>query len=93
MLRTAALAGNSAAEYEIAVRYTEGRGVTANTEEGARWLERAAKSGFAPALFRLGGLYDKGGALKRDRALARQLYTAAAEKGHAKAMQFGRALC
>ena len=34
----------------------------------------------------MGGLYDKGGALKRDRALARQLYTAAAEKGHAKAM-------
>jgi localization factor PodJL len=68
------------------VRYADGRGVTANIEESARWLERAAKSGFAPAQFRLGGLYDKGGGLKKDRALARQLYTAAAEKGHAKAM-------
>jgi localization factor PodJL len=85
-LRNAALGGNPAAEYEIAVRYMEGRGVTANAEEAARWLERSARSGFAPALFRLGGLYDKGGGLKRDRALARQLYTAAAEKGHAKAM-------
>jgi localization factor PodJL len=85
-LRAAALAGNPAAEYEIAVRYVEGRGVTTNIEEAARWLERAARSGFVPAQFRLGGLYDKGGGLKKDRALARQLYTAAAEKGHAKAM-------
>jgi localization factor PodJL len=85
-LRTAALGGNPAAEYEIAVRYMEGRGVTANIEEAAHWLERSARSGFAPAMFRLGGLYDKGGGLKRDRALARTLYTAAAEKGHAKAM-------
>ena len=86
MLRAAAVEGNPAAQYEIGVRYIDGRGVTANIEEAARWLERAAKAGFAPALFRLGGLYDKGGGLKRDRALARQLYSAAAEKGHAKAM-------
>jgi localization factor PodJL len=85
-LRAAANTGNPAAEYEIAVRYAEGRGVTVNIEESARWLDRAAKSGFAPAQFRLGSLYDKGGGLKRDRALARQYYTAAAEKGHAKAM-------
>jgi localization factor PodJL len=86
MLRAAATGGNPAAEYEVAVRYLDGRGVTANAEEAARWLERSAKTGFAPALFRLGGLYDKGGALKKDRAVARALYTAAAEKGHAKAM-------
>ena len=85
-LRAAAIAGNPAAEYEIAMRYADGRGVTTSIDESARWLERAAKSGFAPAQFRLGGLYDKGGGLKKDRALARQLYTAAAEKGHAKAM-------
>ena len=48
--------------------------------------ERAARSGFVPAQFRLGSLYDKGGGLKRDRNLARQYYTAAAERGHAKAM-------
>ena len=85
-LRTAAMGGNAAAEYEIGVRYIDGRGVTANVEEAARWLERSARSGFAPALFRLGGLYDKGGGLKKDRTVARALYTAAAEKGHAKAM-------
>src|SRR5262249_2383470 len=85
-LRTAAAAGNPAAEYEIAVRFAEARGVTASIEESARWLERSARSGFVPAQFRLGGLYDKGGGLKRDRNLARQYYTAAAEKGHAKAM-------
>ncbi len=85
-LRAQALAGNPAAEYEVAVRFAEGRGVTASIDESARWLERAANAGFVPAQFRLGGLYDKGGGLKRDRNLARQYYTAAAEKGHAKAM-------
>jgi localization factor PodJL len=85
-LRAAAAGGNPAAEYEIALRYAEGRGVTSNIQESARWLERAARSGFAPAQFRLGSLYDKGGGLKRDPALARKYYSAAAEQGHAKAM-------
>jgi localization factor PodJL len=86
LLRTAAANNNPAAEYEIAARYAEGRGVTQNIEEAARWLERAANAGFAPAQFRLGSLYDKGGGLKKNRAAAHRLYAAAAEKGHAKAM-------
>jgi localization factor PodJL len=86
LLRTAAANGNPAAEYEIAVRYAEGRGITQNLEEAARWLERAANAGFAPAQFRLGSLYDKGGGLKKNRVAAQRLYAAAAEKGHAKAM-------
>src|SRR6185312_5638762 len=48
-LRSAALGGNAAAAYEIAVRYSEGRGVQANAEEAARWYERAAGKGVALA--------------------------------------------
>ena len=51
-LRSAALGGNAAAAYEIAVRYAEGRGVPANAEEAARWYERAAGKGVALAQFR-----------------------------------------
>ena len=56
------------------------------TKQAARWLERAAKQGLAPAQFRLGGLYEKGIGVKKDLAAARDLYAAAADKGNGKAM-------
>lgn len=85
-LRKAALAGDPAAEYEVADRFAEGRGVLQSNAEAAYWLQRAAKQGLAPAQFRLGGLYEKGLGVKKDLADARDLYLAAAEKGNGKAM-------
>jgi localization factor PodJL len=85
-LRSAALAGNPAAEYELALRYTEGRGLAPSLEEAVRWLERAANHGLAPAQYRLGSLYEKGQGVKKDLEAARRLYTAAATKGNGKAM-------
>jgi len=86
MLRAAALAGDAAAEFEVATRFAEGRGLPPSNEEAARWLERAAKQGLAPAQFRLGGFYEKGIGVKKDLAAARDLYRAAADKGNGKAM-------
>jgi localization factor PodJL len=85
-LRSAAAAGQAAAEYEIAMRYAEGRGVAQSLGEAARWLERAAAKGLAPAQYRLGSLYEKGNGVKKDLETARRLYIAAAEKGNARAM-------
>jgi localization factor PodJL len=85
-LRTAAAAGNPAAEFEIGVRYSEGRGVPANLELAAQWFERAANKGLAPALYRLGSMYEKGQGVKKDLEKARELYVAGADKGNAKAI-------
>jgi localization factor PodJL len=85
-LRSAALAGNPAAEYELALRYTEGRGVPPSLAEAVHWLERAANHGLAPAQYRLASLYEKGQGVKKDLEAARRLYTAAAGKGNGKAM-------
>ena len=85
-LRNAAAKGNAAAEYEIGIRYLEGRTVPQNTEEALRWLERAAQSGITLAHFRIGGLYEKGLGVKKDLIVARRHYIAAADKGNAKAM-------
>jgi localization factor PodJL len=85
-LRSAALAGNPAAEYELAVRYAEGRGVPPSIEQAVHWFERAANHGLAPAQYRLGSLYEKGQGVKKDLEAARRLYTAAANKGNGKAM-------
>jgi len=85
-LRAAAMAGDAAAEFEIAMRFTEGHGVPPSSEQAARWLDRAAKQSLAPAQFRLGGFYEKGFGVKKDLAAARDLYLAAANKGNGKAM-------
>jgi localization factor PodJL len=86
VLRTAVAAHDPAAEYEMASRYAEGRGVPQDLEEAARWFERAANAGFVPAQFRLAGLNEKGEGVKKDVHAARRLYQSAANKGHAKAM-------
>jgi len=85
-LRSAAVAGDAAAAYEVAARFQEGRGVPVNLAEAARWYERAAAKGLAPAQFRYATLLEKGQGVKKDLAQARRLYLAAAAKGNAKAM-------
>ena len=85
-LREAAAGGDPAAAFEIAQRFTDGRGIAANPEEAARWFERAAGKGLAPAQFRYASMLEKGQGVKKSLAQARKLYLAAAAKGHAKAM-------
>src|SRR6185503_939445 len=85
-LRVAAAAGDAGAAYEVAVRYTEGRGVPANAAEAARWFERAASKGLVVAQFRYASMLEKGQGVKKDILTARKLYLAAAAKGNAKAM-------
>ena len=85
-LVASAESGDPAAAFEVAVRYSEGRGVTVSLEEAAVWFERAARLGLTPAMFRLGGLYEKGIGVKKDLRRAQALYITAAERGSAKAM-------
>jgi localization factor PodJL len=85
-LRTAALGGDAGAAYEVAMRFSEGRGVPANLEEAAHWYEFAASKGLTPAQFRYASMLEKGQGVKKDLESARKLYVAAAGKGHAKAM-------
>jgi localization factor PodJL len=85
-LRSAAVAGDGAAAYEVGVRFAEGRGVPVSLEEAARWFERAANKGVTPAQFRYASLLEKGQGVKKDLVQARRLYLAAATKGSGKAM-------
>ncbi|MDO8875036.1 MAG: hypothetical protein Q8M24_19320 [Pseudolabrys sp.] len=85
-LRSAAVAGDAAAAYEVALRFAEGRGIPADPEEAARWYERAAGKGLAQAQFRYASLLEKGSGVRKNLGQARKLYLAAAAQGHAKAM-------
>lgn len=86
-LRAAALAGDPAAAFEIARRFTDGEGVPPSPARAAEWLAYAAKNGSIPAAYRLGSIYEKGmDGVPRDVAKARQLYEQAANAGNVAAM-------
>ena len=85
-VREQAAAGNSAAQFELASRLAEGRGLTRDLAVAAQWFEKAATQGFAPAEYRLASIYEKGLGMERDYARARIWYQRAADQGHARAM-------
>lgn len=85
-LADAAASGDRLALFEIAARFTEGRGVKADLSEAARWYALSAARGLAPAQYRLGNLYEKGTGVARDLDKARQFYIEAAAQGNASAM-------
>ncbi|MGO9359941.1 MAG: hypothetical protein ACLP1D_20130 [Xanthobacteraceae bacterium] len=86
VLRAAALRGDPTAAFEVAARFSDGRGVPVNYDEAAKWFDRAADGGIVPAMFRLGTMYEKGLGGKKDVDAARRYYIRAAERGNAKAM-------
>ena len=85
-LRDAAADGDPAAQYELALRLVDGRGLTRDPHAASQWLERAAIQGLAPAQYRLGSLYEKGVGVPRDVAIAKSWYKKAADAGNARAM-------
>ncbi|HEY9213097.1 MAG TPA: tetratricopeptide repeat protein, partial [Ancylobacter sp.] len=86
-LRSAALAGDPAAAYEIAHRYMDGIGVPVSAVRAAEWFDFAASHGSIPAAYRLGSIYEKGmDGVPRDVARARKLYEQAATAGNVRAM-------
>ena len=84
-LRDATTAGQPNAQYELAMRLFEGRGLPKDQSAAARWFERAASLGLAPAQYRLGAMYEKGIGVTRDPAAAKRWYLKAAEAGNARA--------
>jgi len=85
-LREAAASGDAKALFEIGSRYADGRGVTSNMGEAAKWYQKSADLGFAPAQYRIGNFYEKGIGVERDVAKAKTWYQLSAEQGNASAM-------
>ena len=85
-LRLAAAKGDASAQFEVASRLAEGKGLDQDLKEAAEWYHRSAASGFAMAQFRLGTLYERGLGVRRDAARAQSWYERAAAQGNVKAM-------
>jgi len=85
-LRIAAAKGDASAQFEVASRLAEGKGLDQDLKEAAQWYQRSAAGGFAMAQFRLGTLYERGLGMKPDAARAQIWYERAAAQGNVKAM-------
>jgi localization factor PodJL len=85
-LQSQADLGNAKAEFELASRYAEGRGLARDLKAAAQWYEKAAAQGLASAQYRVGSLYEKGLGVTRDLAQAQAWYQKAAEQGNVRAM-------
>ncbi|NRG19609.1 SEL1-like repeat protein [Rhizobiales bacterium] len=84
-LRQAAEKGDPRALFEVAVRYSEGKGVSPDLAKAVKYYEEAAAGGLAPAQYRLGSLYEKGQGVEKNLETARLWYRRAADQGSAKA--------
>jgi localization factor PodJL len=85
-LRQSAADGDARAQFEIGAIYTEGRAVTQDYAEAAKWYERSAAQGFVPAQYRIGNLYEAGQGVDKDFEVAKLWYQRGAEAGNRMAM-------
>ena len=75
-------AGEAEAQYNLAMLYRDGKGVSKDMAQSALWFRRAAEQGLAAAQYQLGYLYDTGEGLAQSDHEAFVWYRKAAEQGH-----------
>ncbi len=85
-LETAANGGDTKAQFVLALRYAEGRGVQKDDTKAAALVTKAANSGLVVAQYRLGALYERGIGVTKSLPDARKWYERAAQGGNRKAM-------
>jgi hypothetical protein len=78
-------AGDSTAQYEMAVRYADGEGVPQNYRDAMAWFAKAAANGNDNAQWKLGLGYLKGIGVPHDARKAAVWFKRAANQGHIRA--------
>jgi TPR repeat protein len=77
--------GMAEAQFNLALMYDNGDGVTQDYSEAVHWYKAAAQQGNASAQYNLGVRYDEGKGVAEDDSEAVRWYRAAAEQGYADA--------
>ena len=77
--------GVAEAQYNLALMYDKGQGVTRDYTAAARWYREAADQGLAEAQNNLGLMYDKGKGVPRNYIEAYMWYSLAAAQSDDKA--------
>lgn len=81
----AAERGDRLAQFNYAMMLITGVGVSANVEEGLRWLKRAADANMSHAQYVYGRMFDDGEFVARNPAEAHRWFLRAAKQGHVQA--------
>lgn len=85
--KMAAEQGDASAQYNLGLRYVDGRGVAKDDAEAVRWFRKAAEQGNADGQFELGYMYERGKGIAKDEVEAGKWYQKAAALGNANAMR------
>lgn len=85
-LRMAAQQGDPSAQFEVAARFAEGKGIKQDFPLAITWYTRASQKGFIPAQYRLATLYERGLGTSADITRAKVWYRRAADQGNIKSM-------
>lgn len=85
-LRSAAQQGDPGAQFEVAARFAEGKGLKQDFQQAIVWYTRAAQKGFVPAQYRLATLHERGLGTTTDITRAKVWYRRAADQGNVKSM-------
>jgi TPR repeat protein len=82
----AAKEGHADSQFNVALMYEQGIGVSKDEKEAVVWYGKAASQGSAAAQFNLGVLYENGRGTKIDFAKANEFYRKASVQGDALAI-------
>ena len=80
--QNAAQSGDAKAQFAMATRFEDGKGVDRSMSQAIEWYRKSADSGFVEAQAYLGVIYDKGRGIRQDDLEAVRWYRKAAEQGH-----------
>ncbi|KAI4314378.1 hypothetical protein L6164_027292 [Bauhinia variegata] len=84
-LYKASIAGNSRAQYQLALCLHQGGGTDRNIKEAAKWYKKAAEGGYVRAMYNVSLCYSFGEGMVHSRQLARKWMKRAADHGHSRA--------
>ncbi|MDR1119683.1 MAG: SEL1-like repeat protein [Dysgonamonadaceae bacterium] len=82
-LLTKAEGGDAEAQYEVGIRYKEGKGMMENPATALEWFRKSAEQGNTQAMKAVGDLYYSGTGITKDDAEALRWYEQAAGRGDA----------
>ena len=89
-LRTRAHGGDVAAQFDLALRLRDGKGVAKDEAEAMQWAHRAADRGHAEAMDFVGFAYLRGSVVQRNPGIAFGYFQAAAERSAQAAFNLGQ---
>ena len=84
--KEAAAKGNSRAQFDLAMMYHKGDGVSKNEQLAFNYFHKAARNNSVEAKFQMGLNFAQGRGVRKQAQLAKYWFKLAAKAGHSKAM-------